>query len=82
MSEEYKKYYIEGKNNINANNIEIYINNKKIEFNYKYKSNEKGRYLLEFRRTGGKAPSYYQHFLKIKEIVKKMKFVYFMIIQI
>ena len=34
---------------------------------------EKGRYLLEFRRTGGKVPSYYQHFFKIKEIVKKMK---------
>ena len=34
---------------------------------------EEGGYLLEFRRTGGKAPSYYQHFLKIKEIVKKMK---------
>ena len=40
---EYRKYYIEGKNNINGNNIEIYINNKKIEFNYKYKSNEKGK---------------------------------------
>ena len=36
-----KKEYIEGKNNINENNIDIYINDKKIKFNYKYKSNEK-----------------------------------------
>ena len=48
MSEEYKKYYIEGKNNINGNNIEIYINNKKIKFNYKYKSNEKGEIKVKF----------------------------------
>ena len=47
-SEEYKKYYIEGKNNINGNNIEIYINNKKIKFNYKYKSNEKGEIKVKF----------------------------------
>ena len=47
-SEEYKKYYIEGKNNINGNNIEIYINNKKIEFNYKYKSNERGEIKVKF----------------------------------
>ena len=45
---EYKKYYIEGRNNINGNNIEIYINNKKIEFNYKYKSNEKGYIKVKF----------------------------------
>ena len=48
LREEYKKYYIEGKNNINGNNIEIYINNKKIEFNYKYKSNEKGEIKVKF----------------------------------
>ena len=47
-SEEYKKYYIEGKNNINGNNIEIYINNKKVEFNYKYKSYEKGEIKVKF----------------------------------
>ena len=47
-SDEYKKYYKEGKNNINGNNIEIYINNKKIEFNYKYKSNEKGEIKAKF----------------------------------
>jgi len=33
-SEEVKKSYVEGKNNINGNNIDIYINDKKIEFNY------------------------------------------------
>ena len=43
-----KKLYIEGKNNINAKNIDIYINNKKIKFNYKYKSNEKGNIKVEF----------------------------------
>ena len=32
--DEFKKSYIEGKNNINGNNIDIYINDKKIEFNY------------------------------------------------
>ena len=40
-TDESKKSYIEGKNNINGNNIDIYINDKKIEFNYKYKSNER-----------------------------------------
>ena len=34
--EKNKKYYIEGKNNINGNNIEIYINNKKKQ---KFKQN-------------------------------------------
>ena len=46
--EEDMKYYIEGKNNINGNNIEIYINNKKIKFNYKYKSKEKGEIKVKF----------------------------------
>ena len=32
---------------------------------------EKGKYLLEFRRTGGKYADYYHHFLKIKEIITK-----------
>ena len=40
--------YIEGKNNINKNNIDIYINDKKIKFNYKYKSNEKGNIKVKF----------------------------------
>ena len=43
-----KKKYIEGKNNINENNILIYINDKKIKFNYKYKSNEKGNIKVKF----------------------------------
>ena len=43
-----KKSYIEGKNNINEKNIEIYINNKKIKFNYKYISNERGEIKVKF----------------------------------
>ena len=45
-----KKAYIEGKKNINENNIEIYINDKKIRFNNKYKSNEKGEIKVKFKR--------------------------------
>ena len=48
MSDELKKSYIEGKNNINGNNIDIYINDKKIEFNYKYKSNERSNIQVKF----------------------------------
>ena len=33
--EEFKKSYLEAKNDINENNIDIYINDKKIKFNYK-----------------------------------------------
>ena len=29
---------------------------------------EEGGYILEFRRTGGRLPHYYHHFLKIQEI--------------
>ena len=47
-TEKEKKQYIEGKNNINENNIDIYINDKKIKFNYKYKSNEKGNIKVKF----------------------------------
>ena len=43
-----EEYYIEAKNNINDNNIDIYINDKKIKFNYKYKSNEKGNIQVKF----------------------------------
>jgi len=46
--DELKKLYIEGKNNINENNIDICINDKKIKFNYKYKSNEKGNIQVKF----------------------------------
>ena len=35
---------------------------------------EKGKYLLEFRRTGGKYADYYHHFLKIKEIINKKNY--------
>ena len=34
--------YKEGRNNINGENIELYINDKKVSFSYKYKSDEKG----------------------------------------
>ena len=33
---------------------------------------EKGKYLLEFLRTGGRAPSYNHHFSKIKEIIENL----------
>ena len=47
-SDKEKKSYIEGKNNINDKNIDIYINDKKIKFNYKYESNEKGDIQIKF----------------------------------
>ena len=46
--EELKKSYIEGNNNINEKNIDIYVNDKKLPFNYKYKSNEKGNIKVKF----------------------------------
>ena len=48
-NDEYKKLYKEGKKNINEDNIEIYINNKKIKFNYKYESNEIGQITIKFK---------------------------------
>ena len=47
--EKCKKSYIEGKNNINEKNIEIYINNKRIKFDYKYKSNKRGEIKVKFK---------------------------------
>ena len=47
-SDEEKKSYIEGKKNINEKNIDIYINDKKIKFNYKYKCKEKGNIKVKF----------------------------------
>ena len=47
--DENKKLYEEGRKNINENNIEIYINNKKIKFNYKYESNEIGQIQVKFK---------------------------------
>jgi len=49
ISDEYKKLYEESKKNINENNIEIYINNKKIKFNYKYESNKIGKIKVKFK---------------------------------
>ena len=48
-SNENKILYEEGKKNINVNNIEIYINNKKIKFNYKYESNEIGQIRIKLK---------------------------------
>ena len=45
----YKKSYNEGKNNINEENIEIYVNDKKIKFNYKYESDEIGPITIKFK---------------------------------
>ena len=47
ISEE--KSFIEAKNNIIGENIDIYINDKKIEFNYKYKSNDIGEIKVKFK---------------------------------
>ena len=46
---EHKKLYEEAKRNINKNNIEIYINNKIIKFNYKYESNEIRKIRVKFK---------------------------------
>ena len=43
-----KKSYKEGKNNINKKNIKIYINNKRIKFDCRYKSNEIGEIKVKF----------------------------------
>ena len=43
-----RESYIEAKNDINGKNIDIYINDKKIEFNYKYKSKERGDIKVKF----------------------------------
>jgi len=48
-NDEEKKLYEEAKSNINEKNIEIYINNKKIKFNYKYKSNKIGQIKVKFK---------------------------------
>ena len=34
---------------------------------------EKGRYLLEFLRTGGRIPSYNYHFFRIKKIIENLE---------
>jgi len=45
----YEESYNEGKNNINEENIEIYVNDKKIKFNYKYESDEIGPITIKFK---------------------------------
>ena len=47
-NKESQKSYKEGKNNINEKNIEIYINNKRIKFDYKDKSDEKREIEVKF----------------------------------
>ena len=45
----YKESYNEAKWNINEENIEIYVNDKKIKFNYKYESDEIGPITIKFK---------------------------------
>jgi len=49
LDDDEKKSYIEGRNNINEDNIEIYINNHKIPFNYKNEGNEIGQIKVKFK---------------------------------
>ena len=49
MYDDARTAYLAGKNNINENNIEIYINDKKIKFNTKYKSKEIGVIKVTFK---------------------------------
>ena len=46
---EYQKFYLGGKDNINGDNIDIYVNNKKIKFSYIYKSDELGKIEVKFK---------------------------------
>ena len=46
---EYKKFYLGGKENINGDNIDIYVNDKKIKFSYVYKSDEIGKIEVKFK---------------------------------
>ena len=48
-NDEKRKFYKEAKKNINEDNIDIYINNKKIKFNYKYESNEIGLIKVKYK---------------------------------
>ena len=49
FSDKYKNYAIECKNNINGKNLEIYLDDKKIEFNYKYKTDKIGKIKVKFK---------------------------------
>ena len=44
-----KKLYLEAKNNISDDNIEIYVNDKKIEFDYKYKIEDSKEIKVKFK---------------------------------
>ena len=46
---EFKKFYLEGKENINEDNIDIYANGNKIKFCYKYMSDEIGKIEVKFK---------------------------------
>ena len=46
---EYQKFYLDGKDNINEDNIDIYVNDKKIKFSYIYKSDEIGKIEVKFK---------------------------------
>ena len=46
---EYQKFYLDGKKYINENNIDIYINDKKIKFTYNYKSDKMGKIQVKFK---------------------------------
>ena len=48
IDEQKREWYIETKNEINEKNIDIYINDKKIKFDYKYKSNERKDIKVKF----------------------------------
>ena len=47
--DKFQKCYIEGKNNINEKNIEIFINDKKSLFKYNYKNDKKGKIKVKFK---------------------------------
>ena len=49
LKKDYEESYNEGKNNINEENIEIYVNDKKIKFNYIYETEEIGLIKIKFK---------------------------------
>ena len=49
LERDYRESYKEAKNNINEDNIEIYVNNKKIKFNSEYESDEIGLITIKFK---------------------------------
>ena len=46
---EYQEFYLDGKDAINEDNIDIYVNDEKIKFSYKYKSDEIGKIEVKFK---------------------------------